>query len=162
MAAAGAVAGIAIGVYSAIASSRAAKKAARRARRIGRLNAAGLIRQAVDQDFLAREEIRRSYYNAGQLRAAQRASQGAAGINADFGSALQAQSQTAAFAARDAVIIRFNAKRKKADLFHQANIAQLGGDSRAAQLRGQGISDLLSGTSQAVATATSFAIERGF
>lgn len=145
-------AGAATQLAGGLFSSSASGHAARRARKIGDKNSEDFIRRAADAAAQAEEEQRRMHWQAARLVGRQEAAIGAAGLNADFGSAALIRSETETLIALDAATISLNADREIDDLLHGAEIAQLGGQAQGRALASQGLGELISGAAGAVGT----------
>ena len=127
------------GVFGIVSGLKAAKKA----KKIARRNAAAIREQAVDVLVDRDQTLRRFGQQVEGLLGAQKAAQGAAGINPDFGSAAAVRRDTSYFAAIDELTIRENAQREVSGLIAQADIVQRGGTAQARQTQGNTIAGAL-------------------
>lgn len=154
-AAASAVVGAAGSLAGGFMSSKAAKRAARRAKKIARLNERDFQRQAVDAYVQSKEDQRQLYWQASRITGAQAAVYGATNRDADFGSAALVVSETERLIGEDAAMIAFNADRAVKQLLFQGKIARKGGQAQAANLKAQGIGELVSGIAGAAGSSAS-------
>lgn len=155
----GATAGFALSAVSTVTNFTSQRRAASAAEAQGRyaadiygLNASVAEQQAADAIARGQEAETRSRQSTRQLAGHQRAALAANGVDVGVGSSVDIQADTAALGELDALTIRNNARREAWGFQMEAQndrmqgqLARMGGENAAAELRSRSWSTLLTG-----------------